>query len=118
VCPAYETKKALDGVHGSVYVTSVKKIVLFLVPYEQEAGMDKNEVAERVRKVIVKVLEIEGSEIKETSNFVFDLGADSQQSVELVAAFEEEFEIEMDEDQALAVQSVGDAVGFIAKIVG
>jgi acyl carrier protein len=80
--------------------------------------MEKSEVDTRVRKVIATVLEIEGSEIKETSNFVFDLGADSQQSVELVAAFEEEFSIDMDEDEALAVQSVGDAVEFIAKVIG
>ncbi len=80
--------------------------------------MEKSEVGERIRKVIARVLEIEGGEIKDENNFVFDLGADSQQSVELVAAFEEEFDIEMDEDQALAVQSVGDATGFISKIVG
>ena len=80
--------------------------------------MEKKEVNDRVRKVIVKILEIDAAEITDTSNFVFDLGADSQQSVELVAAFEEEFEIEMDEDQALAIQSVGDAVEFIGKIVG
>ena len=79
--------------------------------------MEKTEVAERIRKVIAKVLDIDPGEVKDASNFVFDLGADSQQSVELVAAFEEEFEIEMDEDQALAVQSVGDAVEFIAKLV-
>jgi len=79
--------------------------------------MDKSEVDARVRKVIAKVLEIDEAEIQETSNFVFDLGADSQQSVELVAAFEEEFEIEMVEDDALAVQNVGDAVEFIGKIV-
>ena len=79
--------------------------------------MDKSEVDARVRKVIAKVLEIDEAEIQETSNFVFDLGADSQQSVELVAAFEEEFEIEMVEDDALAVQNVGDAVEFIGNIV-
>jgi len=79
--------------------------------------MDKSEVDARVRKVIAKVLEIDDAEIQETSNFVFDLGADSQQSVELVAAFEEEFEIEMVEDDALAVQNVGDAVEFIGKVV-
>jgi len=79
--------------------------------------MDKSEVDARVRKVIAKVLEIDEAEIEESSNFVFDLGADSQQSVELVAAFEEEFEIEMVEDDALAVQNVGDAVEFIGKIV-
>ncbi len=80
--------------------------------------MEKSEVNARVRKVIAKILEIDETEIQESSNFVFDLGADSRQSVELVAAFEEEFEIEMPEDDALAVQSVGDAVEFIAKIVG
>ncbi len=77
--------------------------------------MDKTEVGQRVRKVIAKILEIEAGGMEDSNNFVFDLGADSQQSVELVAAFEEEFE--MDEDQALAVQSVGDAVEFIAKLV-
>ena len=80
--------------------------------------MEKTEVDARVRKVIAKILEIDAAEITDTSNFVFDLGADSQQSVELVAAFEEDFEIEMPEDDALAVQNVGDAVAFIAKIVG
>lgn len=79
--------------------------------------MDKNEVGQRVRKVIAKILEIEAEGMEDSNNFVFDLGADSQQSVELVAAFEEEFEIEMDEDQALAVQSIGDAVEFIATLV-
>jgi len=76
--------------------------------------MDRNEVQTRVKQAIARVLGAEESEIQDTSNFVFDLGADSQQSVELVAAFEEEFDIEMDEDEALAVQSVGDAVNFIA----
>ncbi len=79
--------------------------------------MDKQEIEKRVKETIARVLEIEDSEIYPGSNFVFDLGADSRQSVELVAAFEEEFDIEMDEDEALAVQSVGDAVDFIAAIV-
>ncbi len=79
--------------------------------------MDKSAIETRVKKVIAKVLQISPAEIKSTSNFVFDLGADSQQSIELVAAFEEEFEIEMDEDEALGVQNVGDAVSFIARLV-
>ena len=49
--------------------------------------------------------------------FVFDLGADSMQSVMLVAAFEEEFDIEMEQDKALGVQSVDGAVDFIAKLL-
>ncbi len=79
--------------------------------------MEKSEVEARVKKVVAMVLEMDLSDVRDDSKFVFDLGADSQQSVELVAAFEEEFDIEMDEDEALAVQSVGDAVEFIAAII-
>ncbi len=75
--------------------------------------MNNNEVQERVKKVISRVLKVNESEISDDANFIFDLGADSMQSLELVAAFEEEFEIEMDEDKALDVQSVSDAVSFI-----
>ena len=51
------------------------------------------------------------------SRFVQDLHAESIQSIELVAGFEAEFDIEMDEDEALEVKNVGDAVTFIAKYV-
>jgi acyl carrier protein len=79
--------------------------------------MEKTEIETRVKKVISGVLGVKPAEIKGSSNFVFDLGADSKQSVELVAALEEEFEIEMDQDEALAVQNVGDAVEYIARVV-
>lgn len=79
--------------------------------------MERKEIETRVKQTIARVLDIDPAEIEEESNFVFDLGADSRQSVELVAAFEEEFDVEMDEDQALTVQSVGDAVNFIAGLV-
>lgn len=69
----------------------------------------------RVKKVIAEVLEIDESLISEEANFVFDLGADSMQSLQLVAGFEEEFDIEMDEDKALEIQTVGHAVDFIAE---
>ncbi|HSW44634.1 MAG TPA: phosphopantetheine-binding protein [Phycisphaerae bacterium] len=72
-------------------------------------------VLERVKKVTARVLGIDPATIEESANFVFDLGAESSQSIELVAAFEEEFGIEMEEDAALAVQTVGDAAKFIAK---
>ena len=49
--------------------------------------------------------------------FVKDLGASSIQSIELVAAFEEEFDIEMDEEEALDVKTVGSAVTFIQKVL-
>ncbi len=76
--------------------------------------MDKTEIESRVKKVIAKVLKMNADDIKSDSNFVFDLGADSMQSLELVAGFDEEFGIELDEDKALAVQTVSDAVSFIS----
>ena len=69
----------------------------------------------RVKKVTAETLKIDESMIKDDSRFVEDLGAESIQSVELVAAFEEEFDIEMDEQGALGVKDVGGAVAFIEK---
>jgi acyl carrier protein len=79
--------------------------------------MERNDVEARVRRVICRVLDVDEEMIEPDSHFVFDLGAESTQSVELVAAFEAEFDIEMDEDAALTVQTVGDAVDFIAGYV-
>ena len=72
---------------------------------------------ERVQRVTAELLKIDKSGVKPESNFVKDLGAESVQSIELVAAFEEEFDMEMDEAQALAVKTVGDAVTFIDRIL-
>lgn len=77
--------------------------------------MDKKEVQKRVKNVVAKVLKINEAEITDDANFIFDLGAGSLQSVQLIAAFEEEFDIEMDEDKALEVQTISDSVDFIAS---
>ena len=82
-----------------------------------ENHMDRSEVEKRVVKVVCRVLGVEPEMVALENNFVFDLGAESTQSVGLVAAFENEFGIEMDEDAALEVQTVGAAVDFIAKCV-
>lgn len=73
-------------------------------------------VLERVINVTARVLQLEPSEIRPEDNFTVDLGAESVQSIELVAMFEEEFGIEMDEDAALSVQSVGTAAKFIEGV--
>lgn len=73
-------------------------------------------VEDRVIAVTAQVLQLNPKEIKPEHAFTTDLGAESVQSVELVAMFEEEFGIEMDEDEALSVQTVGDAVTYIAKV--
>jgi acyl carrier protein len=79
--------------------------------------MENNEILTRVKDVVSNVLKVESSEITDDSNFIFDLGADSMQSVELVAGFEEEFDVELDQDKALEVQSIDDAVNFISTYV-
>ena len=79
--------------------------------------MDRNEVESRVVKVVCRVLGVEPDMVKPECHFVFDLGAESTQSIELVAAFENEFNIEMEEDAALEVQTIGAAVDFLAERV-
>ena len=75
------------------------------------------DVAARVKKVTVALLKVSEDKVTAESRFVEDLGAASIQSIELVAAYEEEFDIDMDQDEALAVKTVGDAIRFIEKVV-
>ena len=77
--------------------------------------MDRKDILERIVKVTAKVLRVEPAIIKPDSNFAFDLGAESTQSVQLVAAFEEEFDIELEGEEALAVQTVDGAADFVQK---
>ena len=73
-------------------------------------------VLDRVLQVTARVLQLDPSDIKPEHSFAADLGAESVQSIELVAMFEEEFGIEMDEDEALSVQTVGAAAEYIAAV--
>ena len=73
-------------------------------------------VAERVKEVTARVLGVKAEEIRPEQSFTEDLGAESVQSIELVAMFEEEFGIEMDEDAALSVETVGSAIEFITNV--
>ena len=79
--------------------------------------MEREENLQRVKEVVSDVLAVPLEDINEGDEFIADLGAESIQSMELVAAFEDEFEIEMDEEAALQVQTVGDVVDFIAEYV-
>ncbi|MHC4199629.1 MAG: acyl carrier protein [Planctomycetota bacterium] len=76
-----------------------------------------DDLERRMRAVISRVLEVDEGAIKESDRFVEDLEASSIQSIELVAGFEEEFDIEMIEDEALGVKSVGDAVKYVRAVV-
>ena len=76
-----------------------------------------SDVEKRVKDVVAHVLKVDLARMTPEARFVEDLGAESIQSVELVAAFEEEFDIEMDDEEALAVKTIGKAIEFIRKIV-
>ena len=72
-----------------------------------------SDVADRVKKIVVEHLGVEADKVTDNANFIDDLGADSLDTVELVMAFEEEFGIEIPDDAAEKIQTVGDAIGFI-----
>ncbi len=71
----------------------------------------------RVKEATEALLKLDPAQIKDDDNFVENIGASSMQSIELVAAFEEEFDIEMDEDEAVKVKTIKDAVTFIDKVI-
>ena len=73
-----------------------------------------SDIAERVKKIVVDHLGVEADKVGEKASFIDDLGADSLDTVELVMAFEEEFGIEIPDDAAESIQTVGDAVKYIS----
>jgi acyl carrier protein len=72
-----------------------------------------SDISARVKKIVVEHLGVEESKVTDAASFVDDLGADSLDTVELVMAFEEEFGVEIPDDAAEKIRTVGDAVGFI-----
>jgi acyl carrier protein len=76
-----------------------------------------SDVRKRIVEVVARTLKVDQARVVDEARFIEDLGAESIQSVELVAAFEEEFDIEMDEETALTIKNVGKAVEFIEKMV-
>ncbi|URD37773.1 acyl carrier protein [Methylobacterium tardum] len=74
-----------------------------------------SDIAERVKKIVAEHLGVEPEKVVESANFIDDLGADSLDTVELVMAFEEEFNVEIPDDAAETIQTVGDAVKFLEK---
>jgi acyl carrier protein len=72
-------------------------------------------IADRVKKIVVEHLGIEADKVTENANFIDDLGADSLDTVELVMAFEEEFNVEIPDDAAETIVTVGDAIKFLEK---
>ena len=74
-----------------------------------------SDTAERVKKIVVEHLGVDADKVTEAASFIDDLGADSLDTVELVMAFEEEFGVEIPDDAAETILTVGDAVKFLEK---
>ena len=74
-----------------------------------------SDIENRVKKIVVEHLGIDESKVVETASFIDDLGADSLDTVELVMAFEEEFDCEIPDDAAEKIQTVKDAIDFLKE---
>ena len=77
--------------------------------------MSEKTIEEKVRDIIVEQLGVTADQVTTNASFIEDLGADSLDTVELVMAFEEEFGVEIPDDQAETIVTVGDAVKFLEK---
>jgi acyl carrier protein len=80
---------------------------------DEDAQM--SDTAERVKKIVIEHLGVDADKVTEQASFIDDLGADSLDTVELVMAFEEEFGVEIPDDAAETILTVGDAVKYIDK---
>jgi acyl carrier protein len=76
---------------------------------------DKDAVFDRVKQLILDQLDVDGDEIMPDARFIEDLGADSLDIVELIMAIEEEFELEIPDEHAERIATVGDAVTYIKE---
>jgi acyl carrier protein len=74
-----------------------------------------NDIAERVKKIVVEYLGVDDSKVTDDASFVDDLGADSIDTIQLVMAFEDEFGCEIPEDAAEKIMTVRDIVDFIEQ---
>ena len=72
-----------------------------------------SDITDRVKKIVVEHLNVDEGKVSDDASFIDDLGADSLDTVELVMAFEEEFDIEIPDDAAETILTVKDAIDFI-----
>jgi len=75
----------------------------------------EKQIAEKVKQIIVEQLGVDEGEVTASASFVDDLGADSLDTVELVMAFEEGFDIEIPDEDAEKIRTVQDAIDYIIK---
>ena len=74
-----------------------------------------SDIEQKVKDIIVEQLGVKKEQVTEEASFIDDLGADSLDTVELVMALEEEFNIEIPDEEAEKIRTVGEAIGYINK---
>ena len=74
-----------------------------------------DDIPARVKKIVVEHLGVDEDKVTDGASFIDDLGADSLDTVELVMAFEEEFGLDIPDEDAEKMRTVGDAVGYLNK---
>jgi acyl carrier protein len=79
---------------------------------------DMNQLEEKVKDIIVEELGVERDKLTATASFMEDLGADSLDTVELVMAFEKEFDIDIPDEEAEKLRTVGDALKYLHERMG
>jgi acyl carrier protein len=77
-----------------------------------------DDIEAKVKEIIVEQLGVDEGQIKNESSFIDDLGADSLDTVELVMAFEEKFDIEIPDEDAEKMRTVGDAIAYLNEKLG
>ena len=75
-------------------------------------------VEEQVKEIIIDQLGVDEAQVKAEASFIDDLGADSLDTVELVMAFEEKFDIEIPDEDAEKMRTVGDAISYLEEKLG
>ena len=73
------------------------------------------DIAQKVKEIVAQQLDVDIAEVKDEAQFIEDLGADSLAIVELVLAFEEQFEIDIPDEDTEKIRTVGDAVSYIQE---
>ena len=90
-----------------------------IFPYSLfEGRMDMKQLEEKVKDIIVEELGVERDKLTDGASFMEDLGADSLDTVELVMAFEKEFDIDIPDEEAEKLRTVGDAMKYLHEKMG
>ena len=78
----------------------------------------RDDIAERVKKIVVEHMGVDEAQVVESATFTDDLGGDSLDMIELLMAFEEEFGVDISDDEAVKIETVKDTIDFLDRATG